>query len=77
MTEDEALLRWCPHSRVADREHDPISPTYNRLRMGESDTAIDITYDDAVRCVGERCMAWRWMSEHQVHGYCGLAGAPQ
>ena len=30
----------------------------------------------ADKCVASKCMAWRWLSDERVMGYCGLAGLP-
>lgn len=75
MTEDEALTKWCPFARVADREltADPAPPAYNRLHFG--DGAFDAADYGVTLCVGSHCMAWRWTSK-DLTGYCGLAGAP-
>ena len=77
MTEDEALEKWCPHSR---RYHS--GGGYNR-----SDNPW--TIPEATTCMGSKCMAWRWVKDPLVdfvandkavtgktsdHGYCGLAG---
>lgn len=28
------------------------------------------------KCIGEKCMAWRFVDAHENLGYCGLAGKP-
>ena len=27
-------------------------------------------------CKGSECMAWRWLSDGKISGYCGIAGRP-
>lgn len=67
VTEAEALTKWCPFTRegITARE---------RVVDGKPGP-------DASRCIGSRCMAWRW-SEYATptgddprRGFCGLAGA--
>lgn len=77
MTEDEALDKWCPHSR---RYHS--NGSYNR-------TENQWNLPESTNCVASKCMAWRWVKDPLVefvandktitgktseHGYCGLAG---
>ena len=74
MTEDEALTKWCPHARIANRDLDaePAPPAYNRLSFGEG--AFDASDYATTLCVGSHCMAWRWTGYAEISGYCGLAG---
>lgn len=76
LKEEDVLDKWCPYSR---RYHS--SGSYNR-----SQNIQDIP--EGTRCVGSRCMAWRWVQDPLVtfvangkptttiseYGYCGLAG---
>lgn len=89
MTEQEALTKWCPFSRVAFKT-ESISFVANR-----GIPSSDEVYGS---CIGPKCMAWRFsiiekndsglpvetwpdlIRFHPAgtklirHGYCGLAG---
>ena len=67
-TEAEAAERWCPMVRAA---HWP-APTAatNRSHQDEPNPV-------EARCIGSRCMMWRWHGNQARDGYCGLAGRPQ
>ena len=66
-TEKEAAEKWCPHYRGSDASVGEV-----RLAQGNQEA----------RCIGSRCMQWRWSSPHGHifgegrSGYCGLAGEP-
>ena len=70
MTEDDAANCWCPFVRV------PFMPTQasvNRAGDGLKDPG------QLYRCIGSRCMAWRWVTSAGVpstRGFCSLAGTP-
>lgn len=73
MTEAEAKARWCPFANCSN--HGDAS-SGNRSWDGVPD-------NPAVRCIGSRCMAWRWSQgigiegdTHKPAGYCGMAGKP-
>lgn len=58
VTLEQAHEKWCPIARV-----------------NGSNTAYwngKIQIGDLVRCIGDRCMMWRWVNAEK--GYCGLAG---
>lgn len=63
LTEAQAAERWCPFARVATGSGS--APAVNRWGA-----AAD------ARCIGNRCMAWRWTDPGFEAGYCGLAGIP-
>jgi hypothetical protein len=72
MTEDEAKTKWCPFVR-----HPVNMPGYsNGNRFNKP------SLDATCRCIGSRCMAWRWeilvadesMRNKNDRGCCGLAG---
>jgi hypothetical protein len=73
LSEDEAKERWCPEARVSylheTAENGVTASTYNRTWNG---------YElREARCLGSKCMAWRWINPaigRQTHGYCGKAG---
>lgn len=53
MTEDEAKTKWCPFARVGTSSH-PGYPAINR------DVEGGVRTEEASRCEGSACMAWRW-----------------
>jgi hypothetical protein len=73
MTEQEALTKWCPFSRV--RAGNSLQePAVNKNANG--------WVVPGSGCIGSSCMAWRAMNAQvsygtiERHGYCGLAGVP-
>lgn len=71
ITEAEAETKWCPFAMVgASSSH----PGHNRLYGNRA--PID------ARCIGDRCMAWRFTgykpvagdTNDEAHGRCGLIG---
>lgn len=75
LTEKEASTRWCPFTRIGAGTVGQVVPV-NRLGNGDIDTRA--------RCIGSRCMAWRWNGMHPTFkgepigektGSCGLASA--
>lgn len=70
LTEQEAAERQCPVATTA-------------VLIGNTAVAahrpnVDDT-DGGPRCLGSRCMAWRWEDRADripQFGYCGLAGKP-
>ncbi len=83
-TEEEAKELWCPFARVVEFTEDTISAPYNRAWAGDGHPTR--THEPLqCRCIGDRCMAWRW-EEHDLgpgkpravgpKGCCGLAGNP-
>lgn len=65
-TEEEAKTKWCVHARVRD--------------VGVAGvTNINFANGTTIKCIGSRCMSWRWrgdFGETGSKGYCGLAGVP-
>lgn len=53
LTTDEAIKHWCPFVRLSD---DDGNGTYNR--RFDRDTPVP----EHARCIGERCMAWRYIT---------------
>lgn len=87
MTEDEAKEKWCPFSRpvtvVGEDNHDksPVIFMGNRVLVSivgdDPQEAMFNENPDGSRCIGSRCMAWRWARGfNPTSGYCGLAGKP-
>jgi hypothetical protein len=68
-TEDEAKEKWCPMVRMMDDSSFNHPVAYNRCWLS-GDTEDN---PDEARCIGSRCMAWRWFIANEK-GYCGLAG---
>lgn len=73
-TEIEAAECWCPFARIAETNDEGRIAGVNR------DTSKTLSGRDP-RCIGSRCMAWRWNAlaskrEAEQVGYCGLAGKP-
>ena len=66
MTEDQAVRKWCPFSRV-DNTH--ITPNRNMFSNVEGSN-----------CIASKCMAWRVLDnqknllQEKKQGFCGLAG---
>lgn len=85
-TESEAAERWCPFARVQGRNE----PAANRFMVRSADGREFDPNPVQSRCIGSRCMAWRWatggpdMGFGDVEetpgllaarvGFCGLAG---
>jgi len=75
VTEDEAKTKWCPFARVGTSAYTGY-PAVNRDVEGGART------EEASRCVGSACMAWRLQNRDSAGfpipseraGYCGLAG---
>lgn len=57
-TEEEAKAKWCPHGRMADCER---GFGYNRWDAERHEPEKETS-----RCIGAKCMAWRWkpISDH-------------
>jgi hypothetical protein len=67
MTEEEAKTKWCPQTLCA--------------RLIVSDHVEQPVEMGGARCIGSKCMAWRWerasnSSIKRKDGFCGLAGRP-
>ena len=63
MTEEEALKKWCPFSRVIsdfyEHPNPDVQPTFtppvcNRIQWDDGSLL-----GEAVNCMGSECMAWR------------------
>lgn len=86
-SENEAVRRWCPHSRSLSMQSDDkigvLISGYNQHDGG-----------DMHACISTACMAWRWydpppgpldidlVTSDVVdlpprRGYCGLSGRPE
>ena len=68
-TEDEAAKLWCPFVRYKSVRGEGI----NRW-AGDGDEQDN---PDPARCIGSRCMAWRWKLDEgkpvrDTLGRCGL-----
>lgn len=102
--ESDARTKWCPFARATmfvrgnvpglTKPVDLVGHAANRLVTDDDainkkiEAAIAIT--GATRCMGSKCMAWRFVETHiadengdltilsgDTHGYCGLAGKPE
>ena len=60
-TEDDAAGRWCPwvRARVITCTHQDYGP-FNRTVAMTGDATAD------ARCIGSRCIAWRWLPNEPV-----------
>lgn len=62
VTEKEAATKWCPHARTIGFH--PMGTLVVRNRTtAVSDPTVDQQTREAppaCRCIGSRCMAWRW-----------------
>jgi hypothetical protein len=85
LTEKEAVAKWCPYSRVIERDCDGSTRSRNRVVVLDDAGGIvkDISHNlVGANCIGPRCMAWRWAGNVFLQnsasrgGYCGLAGKP-
>lgn len=77
-TEKEAAEKWCPHARVIWVLGGEAAPGVGNV-VFHSDTGES----NPVKCIGSRCMQWRWIETMNLRpvgenprGYCGLAGKP-
>jgi hypothetical protein len=57
MTEDEAKEKWCPFVRYKSVRGEGIN------RWVEEEPQLN---PDAARCIGSRCMAWRWTNQDGI-----------
>ena len=84
-TIDEAAEKWCPHARVAcaSKQERPVFsllkhvPAFNRMFTVNEEEISAVS-----RCLGDKCMAWRWdsyvgtLDRLTCKGYCGESGNP-
>ena len=66
MSDDSYKDKWCPFVRLAASDNEWNTTRGTRL--------CSATADNAFKCIGPKCMAWRTNYVHT--GYCGLAGKP-
>ena len=60
VTEKEASEKWCPHVRIA-RDESIRGGDYGPLVGGcNTDALGGVRVPSSCRCIGSRCMAWRW-----------------
>lgn len=92
VTEEQAGSKWCPHVRatIYARGNAPELPTpinvvgHGANRITTDDPDIDARIADVIdatkltRCIGPKCMAWRWHGPNGRYdagqkrlGYCG------
>lgn len=89
VTEAEAVMKWCPQSRVAFMGEVGNRVSSERLRAAKAEA--DRTGDDRdyrfyvarvadTHCIGSLCMWWRFTGYREVpsgndeaHGTCGAA----
>ena len=61
MTEDEAKTKWCPFARVAGPVQSKAEGvSYNRWPPSDGTMKTMLRETPTARCIGSRCMAWRW-----------------
>jgi hypothetical protein len=73
VTEDKARTLWCPMARlIVDSDG-----SYNRCEVGDSFADARLFVPPSCRCLASGCAMWRWHSEGEATGYCGVAGRPQ
>lgn len=85
MTEEQAVLKWCPFARVMVSASSFTSPAsasagYNRVivsREAVNETrgihrvVENVPIPSGSECIGSRCMAWR-ARPREDGGECGL-----
>jgi hypothetical protein len=75
-TAEEAATKWCPEVRTG-----LIAGMAVNRHVADLPGGFDGVYDET-RCIGPKCMAWRWNTEARFGviapdvGYCGKAGKP-
>jgi len=82
VTEKEAVEKWCPMARVATpvtahlTGHVIAAIACNRSSRSAPDQRLKAEVSpESARCIGSRCMAWRWaIEEGRARGYCGAFG---
>ncbi len=62
LTEDQARKKWCPMVIADVTARERICPGTNLPGVNAS------------RCIASDCMMWRWSSNFESLGFCGLAG---
>ena len=77
--ESEARDKWCPFSRVMLVTGTPngmVAVSGNRMNAPPQDIAAQAEARNPkdARCIGSRCMAWRYADDSVMAGSCGLAG---
>lgn len=61
LTERDAALRWCPFARVALHAGSGGATANRHPSDGSTDHRHNPpAIEDETRCIGSRCMAWRW-----------------
>ena len=70
MTEDYAKTKWCPFART-------YATTLNYRRSEISGVAttnreLGGVPDAGCMCIASACMAWRWRTNAEKDGLCGL-----
>lgn len=75
VTEKEAAELWCQETRITP-ETTGFHPMSNREEPVQKSSSLG----SVSRCIGARCMAWRWrdpaVTGLEAPGYCGKAGYP-
>lgn len=78
MGQDEAITKWCPLGRIAG-EYDAVNES---LVVVANRDCFGSESHFHTRCLGSKCMAWRWhdpsgVADLQRRGYCGAFGEPK
>lgn len=94
VSEEEAGSKWCPHARASiftRGDHPDLATPINVVGQGCNRISTDdpqineriayvIEATQITRCIGTKCMAWRWYgpngrydADQKRLGYCGAA----
>jgi len=62
LTEHDARTKWCPFARVALHAGDGGASANRHPSDGSTSPSFRPVIEEETRCIGSRCMAWRWHS---------------
>lgn len=89
LTEQEAMTKWCPLSRVIviTPQGGASSPAFNRTLQAEPSKVmasgatpeVTLSLPESTQCAASGCAMWRWLDREAIEnrrGFCGLAMNP-
>lgn len=71
LTEENARKKWCPFARTFDGQS-----ANGAIAVASINRNANAFPNPDCLCLASGCMAWRWLTVHEITGYCGLAAKP-